>query len=77
LVSLEARQLVKREGSAQDRRLKTLRLTQRGRKLLESSTAAMERINVRILEPLEPRERHLFIALLAKIASNNAAKRPT
>lgn len=73
IAALEARQLVKREGNAEDRRLKTLTLTRRGRQLLASSTAAMERINTRILEPLEPKERELFIALLAKIATNNAA----
>jgi DNA-binding MarR family transcriptional regulator len=69
LAGLESRQLVKREGSVDDRRLKTLKLTQRGKQLLDASTAAMERINERILEPLEPRERNRFIALLAKIAT--------
>jgi len=69
LAGLEGRRLVKREPSAHDRRVRTLTLTARGRQLLEASTAAMERINARILEPLEPDERELFIALLSKIAS--------
>jgi DNA-binding MarR family transcriptional regulator len=68
LAGLEARELIKRDGSARDRRLKTLKLTRRGRQLLEASNAAMERINERIVAPLAPRERELFIALLAKIA---------
>jgi DNA-binding MarR family transcriptional regulator len=68
LAGLEARELIRRDGSAQDRRLKTLRLTRRGRQLLSASNAAMERINERIVAPLAPRERELFITLLAKIA---------
>jgi DNA-binding MarR family transcriptional regulator len=69
LAGLEDRQLLKREGNAEDRRRKILKLTRRGKNLLDASTAAMERINTRILEPLEPRERDLFIALLTKIAT--------
>lgn len=68
LAGLEARELVKRDGSSQDRRLKTLKLTRRGKQLLDASSAAMERINERIVAPLAPRERALFIALLAKVA---------
>jgi hypothetical protein len=37
--------------------------------LLVDSNAAMERINERIVAPLAPRERKLFIALLAKVAA--------
>lgn len=68
LAGLEARALVRRDGSSEDRRLKTLKLTPRGKQLLQASNAAMERINERIVAPLAPRERELFIALLAKVA---------
>jgi DNA-binding MarR family transcriptional regulator len=68
LAGLEARELIKRDGSAEDRRMKTLKITRRGRQLLNASTAAMDRINQRIVAPLAPHERELFIVLLAKIA---------
>ena len=70
LAGLEARQLIRRAGSADDRRLKTLTLTPRGKQLLVASNAAMERINERIVAPLAPRERKVFIALLAKVAAS-------
>jgi DNA-binding MarR family transcriptional regulator len=69
LAGLEARELIRREGCVSDRRLKTLKLTRRGTRLLVDSNAAMERINQRIVAPLAPRERKLFIALLAKVAA--------
>jgi DNA-binding MarR family transcriptional regulator len=68
LAGLEARELIKRDGSAEDRRMKTLKITRRGKQLLNASTAAMDRINQRIVAPLAPHERELFIVLLAKIA---------
>ena len=68
LAGLEGRELIKRDGSAEDRRMKTLKITRRGRQLLNASTAAMDRINQRIVAPLAPHERELFIVLLAKIA---------
>ena len=70
LAGLEARELIRRAGSADDRRLKTLKLTRRGEQLLVASNAAMERINERIVAPLAPRERKVFIALLAKVAAS-------
>jgi DNA-binding MarR family transcriptional regulator len=70
LAGLEARELIRRAGSAADRRLKTLKLTRRGKQLLVASNAAMERINERIVAPLAPRERKTFINLLAKVAAS-------
>ena len=75
LAGLESRDLVKRDGSLEDRRLKTLTLTPLGKKLLRASTAAMERINARILEPLHSRDRALFIELLSKIATTDPTQR--
>jgi DNA-binding MarR family transcriptional regulator len=68
LAGLEARQLVERRDSDKDKRSKTLTLTRTGKKLLNESNEAMDRINLRILEPLAVHERPLFIALLARIA---------
>jgi DNA-binding MarR family transcriptional regulator len=68
LAGLEARQLVERRESDNDKRSKALTLTRTGKKLLNKSNEAMERINLRILEPLAVHEQPLFIALLARIA---------
>jgi DNA-binding MarR family transcriptional regulator len=68
LAGLETRALVRRDGSENDRRVKMLKLTSAGKRLLDASLAATERINQRIVEPLAPHERALFIELLAKIA---------
>jgi DNA-binding MarR family transcriptional regulator len=73
LAGLEERQLIRRESSWEDRRVKTLKLTRRGKQLLNASTAAMARINQRIMAPLTPKEGELFIALLAKVATSNLA----
>lgn len=68
LAGLEGRGLVERSASREDKRLKTLLLTRKGRSLLTASDAAMDRINRRILAPLAVHERPLFIALLARLA---------
>jgi DNA-binding MarR family transcriptional regulator len=74
LAGLEARELIKRDGSTEDRRMKTLKITRRGKQLLKASASAMDRINQRIVAPLAPHERALFIDLLAKIAFSAAVK---
>jgi DNA-binding MarR family transcriptional regulator len=68
LAGLESRHLVERRDSDKDKRFKTLLLTRSGKQLLNESNDAMDRINLRILEPLAAHERPLFIALLARIA---------
>lgn len=68
LAGLEARALIQRDGSLQDKRLKTLKLTRRGVRLLQSADAAIERISERIVAPLARDERPVFLGLLAKIA---------
>lgn len=68
LAGLESRGLVERAGSDEDKRVKTLTITKKGRALLSASNAAMDRITQRILAPLAVHERPLFIALLARLA---------
>ncbi len=68
LVGLEARDLIKRPGSATDRRIKTLTITRQGRQLLEAAAPATERINKRVVASLSPDEQAVFMRLLAKIA---------
>jgi DNA-binding MarR family transcriptional regulator len=76
LAGLESRGLVERNGSDEDKRLKTLTLTKKGKALLVASNAAMDRINQRILGPLAIHERPLFIALLARLAFPEPAHSP-
>jgi DNA-binding MarR family transcriptional regulator len=73
LAGLEARELVKRDSSATDRRLKELTITRQGRQLLKAAAPATQRINDRILEILPPHERELFVRLLTKIAFSHPA----
>jgi DNA-binding MarR family transcriptional regulator len=73
LAGLESRELLRREGSENDRRLKTIRITRKGSGLLRASAAAMDRINERIVECLPAKERPLFIRMLAKVAFSGVA----
>jgi DNA-binding MarR family transcriptional regulator len=64
---LERRGLVERTYSVDDRRVRVLRITAAGNQTLEAAGAALERINERVLAPLEPYERPMLIALLEKL----------
>jgi DNA-binding MarR family transcriptional regulator len=71
LLGLEARGLIRRRGSAKDRRLKLLTITPRGEQLLKLAEPVAERINERVMEILAPEERETFVRLLAKIAASS------
>ena len=76
LERLEAKALVVRVPSAQDRRVKLLRLSEAGHALLRRVDAAVERAQRRIVAPLRPDERKVFIRLLTQLVeSNNALSR--
>lgn len=76
LERLEAKALVVRVASAQDRRVKLLRLSDAGHALLRRVDAAVERAQRRIVAPLRPDERKVFIRLLTQLVeSNNALSR--
>ena len=73
---LEARGLITRNASPQDRRVRLLRLTDEGRKLLRLVTPAMLRAQSRILEPLTPDQREDFMKhLRLLVTANNALSR--
>src|SRR5690606_31163794 len=57
LAGLETRELLVRKSSKQDKRLKTLAITRKGKALLASSNEAMDRINERLLKTLADYER--------------------
>jgi DNA-binding MarR family transcriptional regulator len=71
LARLEAKGLIERKGGGEDRRVKRLRITRRGKALLDRIGAAVERAQQRILAPLAPAERRHFMALLTKLVQVN------
>lgn len=75
---LAARNLVRRLGSAKDKRNKALELTTRGQRLLKRTSAAMARISRRLLSPLSLPERKLLVALLGRVIDelNSASRSP-
>lgn len=76
LERLEAKSLVLRHTSPADRRVKLLRLSAAGHALLRRLDEAVERAQQRIVAPLRPAERKIFIRLLAQLVeSNNALSR--
>ena len=76
LERLEARKLVKRYASQEDKRIKVLKLTAGGTALLKRADAAARRAQDRILAPLPPEQRDQFMELLGKLVDlNNEASR--
>ena len=69
LERLEAKAWVLRTPSPSDRRVKLLRLTLEGERLLRHVEPAVHRVQQRLLEPLAPADRATMIRLLAQIAS--------
>ncbi|MFO1414549.1 MAG: MarR family transcriptional regulator [Burkholderiales bacterium] len=68
---METAGLVTRSDSATDGRVKTIRITRAGRKLLADVQDAIERVQERLLVPLNAAERRQFTEFLARIASEN------
>lgn len=64
---LEARQLIERQTSPSDRRLRTLFLTQDGQELLGRVTPVVMAIQDWLLQPLTPEERPQFMTLMSKV----------
>jgi DNA-binding MarR family transcriptional regulator len=73
---LEARGLVKRNPSPEDRRVRRLTLTDEGLALLERTVPAVLRAQARMLDPLPKRERAEFMRMLrALVTANNELSR--
>lgn len=70
---LEARALLTRNLSPEDRRVRLLHLTRDGEELLAALTPAMERTQERILEPLSASERRSFMRMMQAILGHHAA----
>ena len=73
---LEAKKLIERKPSAGDKRVKLLDLTRAGAALLREISPAVERAQVRILQPLKAADRKKLMALLSQLVDlNNEASR--
>jgi len=68
---LEEKGLLRRASGATDRRTKRLFLTDAGAALLETMAPDVESAQVRILSPLDERERQTFMELLGKLVDIN------
>ncbi len=68
---LEARGLLRRRVSPEDRRVRLLALTPAGELLLAQTQPGMARTQERILEPLNPEQRQQFMALLLQLVTEN------
>lgn len=71
LERLEAKALVERTPSADDRRVKRLRIRPAGRRLLAEVEESVERAQQRIVAPLDGDERRTFLRLLARLVECN------
>ena len=73
---LEARGLMQRKASPEDRRVRLLSLTHDGQSLLQAAQPDMLKAQQRILKPLPAAERDAFMRMLRKlVAANNELSR--
>lgn len=71
LERLEAKGWILRTGSSSDRRVKLLRLTLEGERLLRQVEPAVRRVQQRLLEPLSPADRATMLRLLGQLAASH------
>ena len=74
---LEKKGVVTRSGSVNDRRVKVLHLTPLGRRLLRKASGPVQRVQQRLLEPLEKDERRQLQALLSRLAELHRVPGPS
>ena len=73
---LEAKQLIERKPSRQDKRVKLLYLTKAGIALLREIMPSVDRAQARMLQPLKPADRRMLMALLTQLVDlNNESSR--
>lgn len=74
--TLEERLLISRITPKHNQRIKQLYILPAGAKLLDMTRSHIERVNHRILAPLEPKERDQFMSYLARLVDlNNSLSR--
>jgi MarR family transcriptional regulator, lower aerobic nicotinate degradation pathway regulator len=76
LERLEAKGWIERSGSPEDKRIKVLRLSREGARMLRQVEPSVVRTQERILAPLRPEDRRRLMALLTQLVDcNNEASR--
>ncbi len=78
LERLEARKLISRVASAEDKRIKLLEVTAAGQSLMKRAEGAMLRAQKLILAPLKPADQDKLMRLLAQLVelNNDASRAP-
>ena len=64
---LEEKGLVTSSGDSQDKRIRVVRITEKGRGYCEAAKADMQDMDARLLEPLDSSEREMFLDFLSRI----------
>src|SRR3954454_11144330 len=73
---LESKAWVERKPSREDKRIKLLSLTRAGEALLRSIMPSVDRAQVRMMQPLKPKDRKALLALMTQLVDlNNEASR--
>ena len=73
---LEAKKLIDRKPSSEDKRVKLLYLTKAGAAILRDIMPSVEKAQARMLQPLKPSERKVLLSLLTQLVDlNNEASR--
>jgi MarR family transcriptional regulator, lower aerobic nicotinate degradation pathway regulator len=73
---LEAKQLIDRKPSPEDKRVKLLYLTRAGAAILRDIMPSVEKAQARMLQPLKAADRKVLLALLTQLVDlNNEASR--
>jgi len=76
LERMEAKELILRSGSKDDKRIKVLHLSPKGERVLKEVEPLAQRAQDRILAPLVPEDREMFMRMLAQLVElNNDASR--
>jgi DNA-binding MarR family transcriptional regulator len=76
ITRLEARGWVRREPDAGDRRRKLLWVTPQGSEVAQKMKRSVGRVQQRILDPLDPREREQLVALLDRLVAGHGRTDP-
>ncbi len=73
---LEAKKLIDRKPSEEDKRVKLLYLTKAGAAILREIMPSVEKAQARILQPLKPSDRKVLLSLLTQLVDlNNESSR--
>ncbi|MBS0531888.1 MAG: MarR family transcriptional regulator [Proteobacteria bacterium] len=78
LERLEAKELIVRRATPDDKRVKVLHMTPKGARLLAKAMPAIDRAQERMMAPLKPAERKTIMTLLAKLVhlNNDVSRAP-